>query len=343
MKWSKAKKCPACNKPYVLSAAAIKHWNSAHEEKYGSFHDHLSLWKYVDGEYSLGMAKAGSSTGRTREDAFEAWGIDKSLNLNTNIADFYLLMVMCLVKPGDHERDASDFVFKQTVGAFPEQTFSYVPDAEGRLQRLKVHRPDDRDGRYATLLAYLASQFAAYLDMVVGGEIRHAVGRPTVMASTPLPLRQALRRSGPIPLPADRASCWWYWRRFRERHGTVALQWVVDCYSADNGWGGGGYGGHKWKECTDALLQYEQGKLTPEMFVDLAVHLEHNGGSVFNKVWGSVEKSLLDAKYVGDYDVLLPYASDEVRNLYTQSMDASRYNPTHCYRYQNSGIWIDGD
>jgi hypothetical protein len=337
MKWIAPKACPACGKSYLLSSAAAKHWNNAHAAKHGAYLATYHLWSYTEQKSSSHASKAPVAA-RSRSSAYEVWGLDDSLDLNRYTADFYLLMSLCN-QESDQMRGAYDYLCMEKHGVWPSQLFTVRKPGEFRER--EDHFPDDRLPRYQEIRNYLTTQFAAYLDMVVGGEIRHAAARPSVLSETAKPLRDALKRTGGIPLPADRATCWWYWRRFRERHGTVALQWVSDCYAADDGWGGGGYGGHKWKQCTDALLWYEQKKIPGEVFVDLAFSLEHNGGSVFNKVWGSVDKTLLDAKFEGDYDVLLPHASASVRALYTAPKPA--YNPHFYYRLPKTGIWIQGD
>lgn len=48
-------------------------------------------------------------------------------------------------------------------------------------------------------------------------------------------------------------------------------------------WSSSSYGGVKWGVVTSTLLSFITGKITPELFVDTAFALVHNGGPIFNK------------------------------------------------------------
>lgn len=46
---------------------------------------------------------------------------------------------------------------------------------------------------------------------------------------------------------------------------------------------GMGYGGVAWKKITEHALNFSQGKISSEVFIDQSFSLEHNNGSIFNK------------------------------------------------------------
>lgn len=65
------------------------------------------------------------------------------------------------------------------------------------------------------------------------------------------------------------------------------------------------YGGKKWQVIVTTLRQFLSGEITPEMFVDTAFTLAHNGGPMFNKGylfehWGSTLITVLNAQHVGE-------------------------------------------
>lgn len=109
----------------------------------------------------------------------------------------------------------------------------------------------------------LALAFRNYLFVAGVGEMRHAESRCS-------------RWLEEVPSSLSRnAAC----ERALEFDPASNLQLMVDLFKQS--WNGGGYGGLKWANCMDAALQY--GIWPDVMFVDHAVDLEHNGGSVFDK------------------------------------------------------------
>lgn len=80
----------------------------------------------------------------------------------------------------------------------------------------------------------------------------------------------------------------------------------LDCitHSFNTGTWGGGYGGKKWGEISQTLLNYVSGKISAEVFIDTAYTLAHNNGPMFNKgmlydQYTSTFKTILDVQRGG--------------------------------------------
>ena len=183
------------------------------------------------------------------------------------------------------------------------------------------------EGHLEVHLGDLTTEFAAYTDMAVGGEIRHATGK--VKASTiPKPLRGALK-SGLIP--KHRHIAWANWLYFRQQHGVIALKWARNTFNQN--WGGS-YGGPLWGAIANVLWRFERGEITPATFVDTCFGLQHNGGCYFNKAhasgwdWSGI-KGILDLNQASQYSQLVPNASKYVRDLISNNL----------VELKDSGVW----
>jgi hypothetical protein len=106
----------------------------------------------------------------------DLWGIEPSLKLATECADFYLLMLMSM----------TDF-----------------------------HRQEEAKDAFEFKLSYLLSQFRRYTDMAVGGELRHTKSRVSKKLSVPKPLRDALANSSLGTGSRSVAWSEWYYFRKR--------------------------------------------------------------------------------------------------------------------------------
>lgn len=112
----------------------------------------------------------------------------------------------------------------------------------------------------------------------------------------------------------------------------LLIKWMLYLFEKSN-WSGG-WGGKKWAECTRPLLWFHEGvcgkePFTAKNFCDRVFALQHNNGTVFNKInWGStagpghpsndisVVLSMLDSHHNGDYETLLKFATPKVANLW---------------------------
>jgi len=160
----------------------------------------------------------------------------------------------------------------------------------------------------------LAGQFANYIDMAVGGEVRHAAGRvknkEAIMSQAPI---LNLIMSG--ALPHNRSAAWRYWKIVRKEKGLEALRQVVIIYL--KGHWSSGFGGLKWGKGAETLCMFLEGALTPTIFVDTVWSLHHNNGFILNKVWNCHGlEPILDAKFAGKIEEVVPYASIEIQKLW---------------------------
>lgn len=113
----------------------------------------------------------------------------------------------------------------------------------------------------------------------------------------------------------------------REVYGT----YDPDCHACH---GSGKYeesgtsvGGKNWRVCAEVLLKRETGEFDARTFVDRVFSLQHNGGSLLNKmIWATLNgesagveacKTVGDAHHaaVTDFETLFRYASDEALSI----------------------------
>jgi len=159
------------------------------------------------------------------------------------------------------------------------------------------------------LIEQLDPVFIQCLDMAVGGEIRH----------------HGLMRHSYL-LDHDREVAWSDWLGIRQQVGIDAVKDAADMFR--DGSMRKGYGGEMWAVVADILHMRLIGILTPELFVDRVFNLQHNGGSIMNKVrWkknaryltcgpeGCIKIGNAHAGIEPDLGVLAFGASDPVRNL----------------------------
>ena len=155
--------------------------------------------------------------------------------------------------------------------------------------------------RFEEYAQVVAKQVAIYLDASVGGELRHKgfAGLKKGVGNS----RSIARRD---------------WRLKRLVQGHFLLEGGRDCFY--NQYWKGGYGGPRWGNITDVLLDHLRGTTDATLFVDLALALQHNGGCVFNKLQGYwVQKNImkvLDANLNEDWETLLEYASPWAKEMF---------------------------
>jgi hypothetical protein len=162
----------------------------------------------------------------------------------------------------------------------------------------------------------LSRQFAEYLDIAIGGELRHATGHLELDEEC-LPIELAPFFREVTVSSSDRGKAWLVWGIIRRRYGMQALELAEDVFRMD-GWQRN-FGGVAWARVVVALREYLQGKIKRRIFVDRCFSLEHNSGCVFDKLWstGGVH-TVLSSHGVDDYATLLAHASTPVRRLWRQ-------------------------
>lgn len=145
-----------------------------------------------------------------------------------------------------------------------------------------------------------------------GGPESHA---PTWSGDDPIPKRLRKFFEMCAHLNGSRTGAWDAWMQFRKSHAESILDLVVEVF--DNREWSSGYGGKKWGDCAKVLRDYRAGKLSDQSFVDRCWTLQHNGGSLFNKLYecgGLLD--VLETQKHKPYDVLAAMASVDVRSLW---------------------------
>lgn len=188
---------------------------------------------------------------------------------------------------------------------------------------MEIDYPDDVSKLRQEIVEGLAEQFAAYLDMAVGGEFRHAahVCSSTSVAALAAkgPLHAELLKEATSGYNAGRHAMWGRWKEVREKHGLAALEVVRDVFN-EGKWDSS-FGGKKWGTAAEILLRYLSGEDSKLLFVDTAFSLQHNTGCIFNKIYDTNGlQSLLNAKAEGYVDELVAYASKEVSAAWAQKL-----------------------
>jgi len=150
----------------------------------------------------------------------------------------------------------------------------------------------------------LARDFASYLDMAVGGELRYA---RRYVEELPRDLEPFFREVS----ETARGKAWLVWTIIRRKYGIRALELAEEAFYTP-GWRRN-FGGEAWGYVARALRAYLEGKRKPRIFVDQCFNLEHNTGSVFNKLYNvSGLPAVLEAHGQDDYPTLLSACSSDV-------------------------------
>ena len=159
--------------------------------------------------------------------------------------------------------------------------------------------------RFEEYAQVVAKQIAVYLDAAIGGELRHKGYAGMIKDWN----RAIARRD---------------WRMKRLDKGHSLLQGGRSLFY--NVKWRGAYGGPKWGKIADLLVKHLSGELSPTLFVDQAFALQHNTGTVFNKIdkyWNQNNmKQVLDANLQEDWEKLLTYGSGWAREMFISWLKA---------------------
>jgi hypothetical protein len=156
------------------------------------------------------------------------------------------------------------------------------------------------------LVGDLTPEFAQYLDMACGGELRHASTWPCELPPCPV-----LGRGD------DRSVAWRDW-----------LAWETPIYRADYAarafeaasWPGRNYGGEPWALIAWTLHDFLTKRMSRELFIDRVWNLQHHGGIVLNKIYATDELALvLEAHGKDDQETLISFTSETTRELWTKT------------------------
>jgi len=186
-------------------------------------------------------------------------------------------------------RTAADFYLLETMTALG------VPGAGGMLGALEDE---------------LAPEFASYLNLAIGGELRYA--RDYIPAEEiPVELRPFTKAlSG-----SDRGYAWWCWFNVGKVLGPKALELAEVTF--DTGTWNRNFGGEPWAGITRLLRRYLGLEIPARVFVDQVFNAEHNSGLVLNKVYDTGNlPPVLWAHGEDNYATLCASASVEVASMW---------------------------
>ena len=154
---------------------------------------------------------------------------------------------------------------------------------------------------FDTLVSTLDGLFRRYVDMIVGGEVRHMISDPGGPVSDQLSAALSLTPNLTCP---SRSSAWCIWKNFRAEHGLIALDWAIDAFGEQRR----SLGGKTWSNIARTLKRREIGELSPILFIDACFGMEHNSGTFFDKAcWlTSGLTAVLDGVRTGNLGSLYP-------------------------------------
>lgn len=159
------------------------------------------------------------------------------------------------------------------------------------------------------LVGELAPEFARYLDLACGGELRHA-------STWPCDVRCPVLGSG-----TDRSVAWRNWLDWETPE--VRAAFAAEMFEACS-WPSRNYGGEPWAEIASTLHAFVSGNVAPDLFLDRVWNLQHHGGIVLNKVYETNGiGDVLEAHGSDDHDTLLQNASDASRHLWQRTFSGA--------------------
>jgi hypothetical protein len=228
-------------------------------------------------------------------------GLHPNMNLKMECADFYLLEKM-VAESG--WTDSRQFMGNEKI----------------------LDMMNDRE-------EYLAHEFATYLDMALGGEIRHAAYKDEGKGyKGPRNFSPEMKSYLKSVLNVERDKAWDIWTRLRRRAPKKTLPLLQEAVRIFEGHWEGGAGGKMWGQIGRVALPYIEGKMSARSFVNLCWSLQHCNDFVFDKTYNiSGLRRVLEIQASGWYDydrnygtdkgprkngTLLQYASPEVQVLW---------------------------
>jgi hypothetical protein len=258
------------------------------------------------------------------------WRIDDNIDVCTAAADFYILEAISAGAvnniSGEYKKKYNEYSGRYdtvgTVETVPVHTWGPAYDHNPGWQtfNLKMMAASMLD----QLSAKLASSFSEYCHMAIGGELRH---------------HRAI--AGDVLTAGERMSAWVGWKKVVEKIGPEqAMKDAAELFRESN-WRSS-YGGKKWAMACDIMVMYLTGQINDRIFVDRVFNLEHNCGSLLNKIewkyhndqgWNHnhVKTTVLPAHGSDptDWKTLFKVASPVVRRMFTEYWDYMNKYRTH--------------
>lgn len=172
----------------------------------------------------------------------------------------------------------------------------------------------------------LTADLGDYLDVAIGGELRHTLEydglwekyNDHICTATKEYLTRAQK------LKCNRELCWHVWQELRLTRGSLHLLSDAELIFKDDVWRGN-VGGAAWATAARALIDVMTRRIKPRTFVDRCWTLQHNGGAIFDKMYdvaGLYE--VLELQAANKYAQLLPYASGDTKRMFVSFMRQQR-------------------
>lgn len=187
------------------------------------------------------------------------------------------------------ERDTGAFPFFQSLGMDPDRNLAKACADFYLLERMVAdgYRPAVEPLRLFE--KQTAREFATYLDMAVGGEVRHA-GECESEFGVTIPRNLIKYIQAARDVRYSRSKCWKIWSRMRYSN-RESVQWFVDCETVFNDelWPHEEdlylVGGPSWATASRVVFDYMTEVIKPRTFIDRCFTLQHNYGAIFDKVY----------------------------------------------------------
>lgn len=179
----------------------------------------------------------------------------------------------------------------------------------------------------------VAPEFATYLDLACGGELRYATAEDlkAVGFKTIAPIHRPSRDNH----KGSRHLKWMEWAQWKTPKERAEYAVEVFNYGAkknENGekaktqksfavWEGSGVGGPKWGDIAEVYAMWARKELTAVAFIDRVWNLQHNGGCALNKAYGDVDNLTRVLALHGDpnsFIDLLRKCSNRVQVMYEE-------------------------
>jgi hypothetical protein len=185
--------------------------------------------------------------------------------------------------------------------------------------------------RLARHEAQLAKELSTYLDIAVGGEVRHATH---MSRATGLPLPEEMEAYWNVASKNEKSEkgrfeCWQVWYRLRRRDWNGTSIWLLHAAElfVHEKWHQGSVGGKGWSDAARVVHDYLYGmgrdkrKMKARTFVDRCWTIQHNGGAIFDKAYRNSTMldrlmKVLNRQEQEDYNYLKRVASPEIRQLW---------------------------
>ena len=113
---------------------------------------------------------------------------------------------------------------------------------------------------------------------------------------------------------------WAEWHRLRIKHGSTMMRECMKLLDHEV-WGNGSFGGPRWAMCARLVADWEEGRISDRIMVNMALSMQHNNGIVFDKLYTIQDdipslRRTLDTQADDDYEKLAAWCSPTVKEMW---------------------------